>query len=503
MKTKVKKIKEEKIEKKEEILKCKTLKNNHKGITLIALVITIIVLLILASVSIAMLTGDNGILTRAGDAKIETAVGAVKEQVRLYQIEKKMNEQEVTTESLLAEGKVSRTVQSGEDDQYYMYYVLKENSFEGMQGLGKGNIASLKDVFLIDDNLNVKYISASGKEYGDSLNNKVLEDETEIRFSSKAFSEYVSKISGVTEDEMKFKWMKNQTKLEISDPNVDSLQDLIFFPNLKELRLESLTLNNLEGISNCIKIELLQIRNSSIKDNSELTKMINLKTYIDYGETTEEYIKVLKDLNLTQLNLYNYNDYKTDVISNIKTLKSLLLQKTDIEKIDKIAKLTNLESLTITMSKINSLKGIESMKKLREISLNDNEIYDITELANNEGLQQIDVRHNSKINGDRNSYQGESLKRLNKLSEMVNNGCVIYLDVDKLKLFSNYKKLDLSSQGLTTLEALEGMTEIEELILGYNRITLEDQKSKEILSKMNKLKTLDFTRKSYSRYKTN
>ena len=36
-----------------------------KGITLIALVVTIIILLILAGVSIAMLTGNNGVLTQA------------------------------------------------------------------------------------------------------------------------------------------------------------------------------------------------------------------------------------------------------------------------------------------------------------------------------------------------------------------------------------------------------------------------------------------------------
>ena len=51
----------------------KQLKPNTKkfqsGITLIALVITIIVLLILAGVSIATLTGENGILTRANDAR--------------------------------------------------------------------------------------------------------------------------------------------------------------------------------------------------------------------------------------------------------------------------------------------------------------------------------------------------------------------------------------------------------------------------------------------------
>ena len=49
-------------------------KNFEKGITLIALVITIIILLILAGISIAMLTGDNGILTKASNSKEQTAV---------------------------------------------------------------------------------------------------------------------------------------------------------------------------------------------------------------------------------------------------------------------------------------------------------------------------------------------------------------------------------------------------------------------------------------------
>ena len=47
-------------------------KKTSKGITLIALVITIIVLLILAGVSIAMLTGKNGIITQAQNAKNKT-----------------------------------------------------------------------------------------------------------------------------------------------------------------------------------------------------------------------------------------------------------------------------------------------------------------------------------------------------------------------------------------------------------------------------------------------
>ena len=55
----------------------------EKGITLIALVITIIVLLILAGVSISMLTGENGILSQAQNAKNRTKEAENEEVVKL------------------------------------------------------------------------------------------------------------------------------------------------------------------------------------------------------------------------------------------------------------------------------------------------------------------------------------------------------------------------------------------------------------------------------------
>ena len=55
----------------------------EKGITLIALVITIIVLLILAGISIATLTGQNGILTQAKSAKEQTDEKGAYEEVQL------------------------------------------------------------------------------------------------------------------------------------------------------------------------------------------------------------------------------------------------------------------------------------------------------------------------------------------------------------------------------------------------------------------------------------
>lgn len=55
----------------------------NKGITLIALVITIIVLLILAAVSIAMLSGENSILNKASESSVANALGAAKDSCAL------------------------------------------------------------------------------------------------------------------------------------------------------------------------------------------------------------------------------------------------------------------------------------------------------------------------------------------------------------------------------------------------------------------------------------
>ncbi len=61
--------------------------NNNSAITLIALVITIVVLLILAGVTIAALSGDNGILTRAKEAKEKTEQAQKEEEVTLSNME--------------------------------------------------------------------------------------------------------------------------------------------------------------------------------------------------------------------------------------------------------------------------------------------------------------------------------------------------------------------------------------------------------------------------------
>ena len=98
--------------------KKETTKRKEQGITLIALVITIIVLLILAGVSIAMLTGENGILTQANNSKIQQSHGAVREEISLayneYQIEinTASNTKLASTETVQIQGKEEKALAS-------------------------------------------------------------------------------------------------------------------------------------------------------------------------------------------------------------------------------------------------------------------------------------------------------------------------------------------------------------------------------------------------------
>ena len=122
-----------------------TKKKNARGITLIALVITIIVLLILAGVTINALSGENGILKRATQAKSKTGRSNALEQINLAiitarteglgQVDKKVLRDEIT--------KAGMTVKTDGDDlpwevvsDKYLFRINEDYTVEQISGIG-------------------------------------------------------------------------------------------------------------------------------------------------------------------------------------------------------------------------------------------------------------------------------------------------------------------------------------------------------------------------------
>ena len=124
------------------------------GITLITLVVTIIVLLILAGVSIATLTGENGILTRAQDAKTQTGIADEKEAIGLAYngvMAENQGRGEVTSEKLKLE--LSRNGRTDVTD------VTGSNPITVTFDSGRS--------YEIDTNGNIKEVSSVTNPYGE------------------------------------------------------------------------------------------------------------------------------------------------------------------------------------------------------------------------------------------------------------------------------------------------------------------------------------------------
>ena len=97
------------------------------GITLIALVITIIVLLILAGVTIATLTGNDGIMNKAGEAKEKTEIASEKEAIEVMSLGKELSEDD----NLIGTALYDRTNENGNK-----WHIIKINEEDKNYGTG-------------------------------------------------------------------------------------------------------------------------------------------------------------------------------------------------------------------------------------------------------------------------------------------------------------------------------------------------------------------------------
>ena len=170
--------------------------NFQRGITLIALVVTIIVLIILAGVSINMLVGDNGIITQAQNAKRETEEAQAREKLELalidLQTEKYMNDnynaEQFVTDYLTNKGMVVQ------DDivmvDGYQFVIDREN-LSITQSLGKGSESQTIEIAL-NSNLASDYTKAtlSVEIQGSDSISKIQNNGTEESVPEKTDNKY-------------------------------------------------------------------------------------------------------------------------------------------------------------------------------------------------------------------------------------------------------------------------------------------------------------------------
>ena len=148
------------------------MKGNNKGITLVALVITIIILIILAGISISMLLGDNGIIERAKRAAANYTIAADEEHSLLDYLNGTLEDNDVVEEAR------GNGTLSGEGTESSPYLIQSIEDLVYLSNQVKGGDKYTDKHFRLEISLDFKdrksYLDPDSKDFGD-----INEDKTE------------------------------------------------------------------------------------------------------------------------------------------------------------------------------------------------------------------------------------------------------------------------------------------------------------------------------------
>ena len=242
--------------------KLKIVKNTTKGITLISLVVTIIILLILAGISIGMLSGDNGILQRATDAKSKTDIAGEKEILQI-------------------------SVLSAISKEKYGYVTKEKVDNELDKNVGNANYSSE----LVDGGIEVTFTN-SGRTYIVDNDGNVEKMSPQIQIAD---AKVVTNTNGTGED------VTANSKTEGTDILYISFKPIISGGSITSVTYDGNTITPQNGIYvleinkngdydftiNAV-VEGKNISNPYIKtvDKYKLRSGINIGDYVDYVPTT-------------------------------------------------------------------------------------------------------------------------------------------------------------------------------------------------------------------------
>ncbi len=180
----------------------------ENGVTLIALIITIIVLLILARVTITTLTGDNSILTRAIEAKENTEIGEEIEKI------------ELSVQGALAKDKGGTIIEKNLEDELNTYVGEKNIDYQ-LNGTGPFVVKYLNSQrsYFIDKNGNVN-------EYTDISENLKIGDYVNYNPDNvdQAYDKFGETYSGYANENI---GQDDNLQWRILNVNVDGTIDLI------------------------------------------------------------------------------------------------------------------------------------------------------------------------------------------------------------------------------------------------------------------------------------
>ena len=475
----VQKININEIEKRKNFQQCNNMKlnkfsliniKNKNGITLIALVISIIVMLILAGVSLNATIGDNGIITQAQNATYMQSISALEEYLQTEYIKYYDESEDYTNKIELLSSKIGNLCLKDGTKNYViyggkMYYLINKKSLpEELQNQLKGGDTTeyskyirLMDVYGVTKDLKVFYSkdgsdsilgTASDLELDPNTPLSKLNSNSEMK---SAIEEILSNMGIEVDNERGITVGNvdgvNEITLDGAKNNITSLSGISELSKLKKVTLKNMKLSDLDGIQACTLLNYLYLYNTEIENYNYLAQSLNLQSL---------YI--------------NFENSKFDCNNQIVKLGEGL-KNSEISKLNKFG-IFGFDILSKTWDSSKGLRedGFSDTDCLRDyVDSRSSKLTDISAISNFSNSIKNSIQYMYLNNNDLTENGGlVSLSGFTNLEYLTiaNNKNLTNLDgLENLKL----KRLYAQSCNLQTIEGIRGNNNLEVLSIKRNK----------------------------------
>ena len=271
---------------------------NKKGITLIALVVTIVVLLILAGVTVSLILDENGIIAKSKDARARWNNAQMNEEKNMGEIDKTLDE--------IVYNKIDPTEMYAVlySDGTLVFYQKTENILNERNGATivkqTENISDTQE--LSEDELKALLFWIGDQEQADQITSVVIAEEIAPKSTKKLFSalKNIENIIGLN---------------KLNTCNVTTMLDM--FRNCSNLKSVDLSTFNTEKVTTmhamfayCTSIENINMSSFNTKEVANMSAM-----FYNCGQ-------------LKQLDVNNFNT------ENVTTMASMFANCSNLEKLD-------------------------------------------------------------------------------------------------------------------------------------------------------------------------
>ena len=511
-------------------------KSFQNGITLIALVISIIVMLILAGVSLNATIGDNGIITQAQNANRTYAMSILEEflQEKYVELYNKMDTQSTEIDYLLNDLSTKKYIQKSKSGDYFFldantgnayYFIEKSELPDDIKSILPGGDTSLSgnsiwiefdDIYGITSDLKVYYCSNGSESRIGAEDENINVNLTDKKVLGMEQGSDWAKAMGFDKN-VTLQDLTTVTELTITDSNLD-LKLAYNLGKLTKLTFKNVKKADLSGLGEVSSLQYVMFEKSEIDDYSALSECKNLKhLYLYLPSTMEEENANLQVANLCDSNKgigkaelpkleyfgvfgvdetyreIEYSNYigKYSNISKVsdinplenlqskKYIKYLFLNGTSIKNLKSLKDFSNLE--IIVMHNINgyeNFEGISNKSNLKKIYAQYGSSYNLYGLENNGQLNYL------RLSYDKNLITLSGINNCNNLKTIYADGCNLGLNEDSTNsteqdaLYSikdlNLNIINLENNQLKWVGYLKKSTDVKSLYLNGNNNIVGD-----------------------------